>query len=203
MSSILKGNLFIVAAPSGAGKSSLVNALVAMDAKIWLSISHTTRAPRQGETNGREYYFLSVEEFKRRQQAGEFLESAEVYGNFYGTSRKQLEKQLQAGFDVVLEIDWQGAQQVRSLFPGAVGIFILPPSMEILRQRLTQRGTDSAEVVERRLAAASEDIRHEDEFDYVIINQEFTEAAKDLAAIVRAHRCLRERARPAMSGYST
>jgi guanylate kinase len=200
ISPLIKGNLFIVAAPSGAGKSSLVNALVAIDPKIWLSISHTTRPPRQGEEEGREYFFLTVDEFKARQRAGEFLESAQVYGNFYGTSRKQLEKQLQAGFDVVLEIDWQGAQQVRSQFREAVGIFILPPSMEVLRQRLTHRGTDSPEVVERRLAAASEDIRHEHEFDYAIINQDFTEAARDLAAIVRAHRCLRERARPGYAG---
>jgi guanylate kinase len=196
-----KGNLFIVAAPSGAGKSSLVNALLALDPKIWLSVSHTTRAPRPGEQEGREYYFLDVTEFKAREQNGEFLEWAEVYGNYYGTSHHQLEKQLQAGFDVVLEIDWQGARQVRARFPEAVGIFILPPSMEVLRQRLTLRGTDSSEVVERRLAAASEDIRHENEFDYAIINEEFTEAVKDLAAIVRAHRCLRFRARPTYAGH--
>lgn len=191
MKASVKGNLFIVAAPSGAGKSSLVNALVALDPKIWLSVSHTTRAPRPGEQEGREYYFLSVAEFKAREAHGDFLEWAEVYGNYYGTSRQQLEKQLQAGLDVVLEIDWQGARQVRSKFPEAVGVFIFPPSMDVLRQRLTHRGTDSPEVVERRLAAASEDIRHGDEFDYAIINEEFTEAVKDLAAIVRAKRCFR------------
>ena len=183
------GSLFVVAAPSGAGKSTLVNALLAQEPGIRLSISYTTRAPRPGEQHGREYFFTSVEEFLRRRQAGEFLESAEVHGNYYGTSRLTIAEQMQAGTDVLLEIDWQGAQQVRKQFPQAVGIFILPPSIDALEERLKKRGQDEAHVITRRLLAAGGEMAHAPEFDYVIINQEFATALSELVAIVKAARC--------------
>ncbi|MBU6505714.1 MAG: guanylate kinase [Betaproteobacteria bacterium] len=192
----MNGQIFIIAAPSGAGKSSLVAALVASDPGIRLSISHTTRAPRAGESDGREYHFVSHDTFQAMQSRGEFLESAEVYGNFYGTSSADIRSSLEQGQDVVLEIDWQGARQVRTLFPGAISIFILPPSLDALRERLLARGKDPLPVIERRLAVAREDLSHENEFDYAIINNEFAEAAKDLAAIVRAARCRRDRQLP-------
>ena len=153
-----------------------------------LSISYTTRAPRTGESNGREYHFTDVDAFRRMIAGDEFLEWAEVHGNFYGTSKKWIADQLTAGKDVLLEIDWQGAQQVRKLFPQAVGVFILPPSLEELERRLTGRGTDSAEVISRRLAAAQAEMRHVGEFDYVIINNQLPEALGDLRAVVRASR---------------
>ena len=192
----MNGQIFIIAAPSGAGKSSLVAALIAADPGIRLSVSHTTRTPRPGEVNGREYHFVSHEVFRDMQGHGEFLESAEVYGNFYGTSSADIRHSLGQGRDVVLEIDWQGARQVRALFMDAISIFILPPSLEALRDRLLARGKDPLEVIERRLALAREDLSHENEFDYAIINNEFAEAAKDLAAIVRAARCQRSRQYP-------
>ncbi len=192
----MKGQIFIIAAPSGAGKSSLVAALIAADPGIRLSISHTTRTPRPGEMNGREYHFVSHEVFRGMQARGEFLESAEVYGNFYGTSSADIRHSLEQGRDVVLEIDWQGARQVRALFMDALSIFILPPSLEALRERLLARGKDPLEVIEKRLAVAREDLSHENEFDYAIINNEFAEAAKDLTAIVRAARCRRSRQYP-------
>ena len=192
----MNGQIFIIAAPSGAGKSSLVAALVASDPGIRLSISHTTRAPRAGESDGREYHFVSHDTFQAMQSRGEFLESAEVYGNFYGTSSADIRSSLGLGQDVVLEIDWQGARQVRTLFPEAISIFILPPSLDALRERLLARGKDPLPVIERRLAVAREDLSHENEFDYAIINNEFAEAAKDLAAIVRAARCRRDRQLP-------
>ncbi|MDE1982007.1 MAG: guanylate kinase [Betaproteobacteria bacterium] len=192
----MNGQIFIIAAPSGAGKSSLVAALVASDPGIRLSISHTTRAPRAGESDGREYHFVSHDTFQAMQSRGEFLESAEVYGNFYGTSSADIRSSLEQGQDVVLEIDWQGARQVRTLFPEAISIFILPPSLDALRERLLARGKDPLPVIERRLAVAREDLSHENEFDYAIINNEFAEAAKDLAAIVRAARCRRDRQLP-------
>lgn len=148
------GSLFVVAAPSGAGKSTLVNALLAQEPGIRLSISYTTRQPRPGEQHGREYFFTTVEEFLQRRAAGEFLESAEVHGNFYGTSRVQIAKQMEAGTDVLLEIDWQGAQQVRKQFPGAVGIFILPPSISALEERLKKRGQDDSQTITRPLRRA-------------------------------------------------
>lgn len=183
------GSLFVVAAPSGAGKSTLVNALLEKESGIRLSISFTTRAPRPGEQHGREYFFISVEEFISRRNAGEFLESAEVHGNYYGTSRVQIADQMQAGTDVLLEIDWQGAQQVRKQFPGAVGIFILPPSIAALEERLRKRGQDDQQVITRRLLAAGGEMAHAPEFDYVIINQEFATALSELVAIVKATRC--------------
>jgi guanylate kinase len=183
------GSLFVVAAPSGAGKSSLVNALLAQEPALKLSISYTTRAPRPGEEHGREYFFTSKEDFLTRRAHGEFLESAEVHGNFYGTSQLVISQQLQEGLDVLLEIDWQGAQQVRVQFPQAVGIFILPPSIATLEERLQKRGQDSADVISRRVQAAGGEIAHAGEFEYVIINHDFKTALSQLAAIVNASRC--------------
>jgi guanylate kinase len=182
------GHVFVVAAPSGAGKSSLVSALLKQDGSIHLSVSHTTRVPRPGERHGREYHFVSREEFEACKARGEFLEAAEVHGNWYGTSRLWIEQQLKSGSDVLLEIDWQGAQQVRRVFPHAVGIFILPPSLEALRARLDQRGQDPKEVIERRLRAAHGEMAHAPEFDFVIINEHFDQAVAELAAIVTATR---------------
>ena len=184
----MQGLLFIVAAPSGAGKSSLVNAVLAEDPGLRLSISYTTRAPRPGEADGREYHFVDRDAFLRMAAAGDFLESAEVHGNFYATSQRQIERIRAGGHDAVLEIDWQGAQQVRRLFPDAIGIFILPPSLAALRHRLVARGQDSDAVIQRRLAAAEEEMSHAAEFDYAIINNEFDEARRDLAAVIRAAR---------------
>ena len=184
----MQGLLFIVSAPSGAGKSSLVNAALAEDPRLVLSISYTTRAPRPGEQNGREYHFVDRAAFMRMLEAGEYLESAEVHGNLYATSQRQIEAALRAGKDVVLEIDWQGAQQVRRAFGDAVSIFILPPSMQELRRRLENRGQDPDAVIQRRLDAATEELGHAAEFDYAIINNDFGEARRDFAAVVRASR---------------
>ena len=183
------GCVFIVSAPSGAGKSSLVAALLAAERNLRLSISFTTRPPRVGERDRVDYHFIDREQFLRMATAGEFLESAEVYGNFYGTSQRWISDTMTSGQDVVLEIDWQGAAQVRRLFPGTVGIFILPPSLAVLRSRLESRAQDSPEVIARRLAAARDDISHLSNFDYVIINNDFSEAVKDLTGIVRAEHC--------------
>lgn len=184
----MTGQLFIVSAPSGAGKSSLVKALLEQDSSIRLSVSYTTRPPRPGEVNGVNYHFVSREEFLARLEKSEFLESAEVYGNFYGTSQAWIEAEMAAGRNVLLEIDWQGAAQVRRLMPGALSIFILPPSIEELRRRLEGRGTDSAEVIAKRMAAAREDISHALEADYLVVNDRFAEALNDLLAISRARR---------------
>jgi guanylate kinase len=189
----MHGLLFIVTAPSGAGKSSLVNAVLADDSGLALSISYTTRAPRPGETDGREYHFVDRPAFQKMLDAGEFLESAEVHGNFYATSQKQIAGERAAGRDVVLEIDWQGAEQVRRIFPGAIGVFILPPSLGELERRLRARGKDSDAAIRRRLAAAETEMSHAGEFDYVIINNEFEDARRDLAAVVRASRLTLER----------
>ncbi|MDA8383910.1 MAG: guanylate kinase [Betaproteobacteria bacterium] len=184
----MPGNLLIVTAPSGAGKTSLVQALLRADSRVELSVSYTTRAPRPGEVAGRDYHFVTKAAFEQMASAGEFLESAEVYGNHYGTSQQWIQQRIESGRDILLEIDWQGAAQVRRLFPEAIGIFILPPSLSALRTRLTGRGQDSEEVIERRLKAAREDMSHASEFDYVIINNDFEEAVRDLAAVVRASR---------------
>ena len=184
----MSGNLFIVSAPSGAGKSSLVKALLARDPHIHLSISHTTRAPRPGEVNGREYHFVDRETFAAMQSRGEFLESAEVYGNFYGTSQAGITAQRAAGSDILLEIDWQGAERIRSLIPEAIGIFILPPSLAALKSRLEGRGQDSAEIIAGRLAAARDDIAHAHAFDFVLINDVFETALEDLLAVCRGQR---------------
>ena len=184
----MTGLLFIVSAPSGAGKSSLVNAVLAEDPQLVLSISYTTRPPRPGEQDAREYFFVEKAAFLAMAQAGEFLESAEVHGNLYGTSQKQIADVRESGRDVLLEIDWQGAQQVRKIFPDAIGIFILPPSLAELERRLRGRGQDSEAVIRRRLAVAADEMGHVAEFDYVIINKDFDDARRDLAAVVRASR---------------
>ncbi len=188
MTSSHQGNLLVVAAPSGAGKSTLVNALLASDPTIKLSISYTTRAPRPGEVDGREYRFIDAAEFERMRAGGEFIESAEVHGHWYGTSARWIETRIAAGDDVLLEIDWQGAQQIKRRFPDAVGIFILPPSIEALEARLRRRGQDEPVVITRRLLAAGGEIAHAREFDYVIINQDFAEASGHLKSIVQAAR---------------
>jgi guanylate kinase len=184
----MTGNLYVVAAPSGAGKTTLVRMLLKHDHAVQLSISFTTRAPRPGEQDGREYHFVAVDAFRAMISRDEFLEWAEVHGNFYGTSKKWISDQLTAGRDVLLEIDWQGAQQVRKIFPDAIGVFILPPSIEELTRRLVGRGTDAADVIERRLAAAEAEMRHVGEFDYVIINDQLDQALDDLRAVVRSAR---------------
>ncbi|MDB5748996.1 MAG: guanylate kinase [Massilia sp.] len=183
------GSLFVVAAPSGAGKSTLVNALLAQEPGIQLSISTTTRPPRPGEQDGREYHFTSAEDFVERADRGEFLEWAEVHGNYYGTSRPNVEEKMKTGTDILLEIDWQGARQVKKQFPDAAGIFILPPSIEALEQRLHKRGTDEPHIITRRLLAAGGEIAHAPEFEYAIINEEFNAALAQLRAIVQATRC--------------
>lgn len=182
------GTLFIVTAPSGAGKTTLVRGLLERSLGLRLSVSHTTRAPREGEENGREYHFIDAAAFQRLCAANEFLEWAEVHGNHYGTSRAWLEEQTSKGHDVILEIDWRGARQVRLVFPGAVGIFVLPPSLDELERRLRGRGTDSEETIARRLAAARDEMSHVGEFAYVIINDRLPAAIDDMAAIVRATR---------------
>jgi guanylate kinase len=184
----MSGILFIVSAPSGGGKTSLVAALLEAEPGVKLSVSHTTRPPRPGEVSGRDYHFVSAAEFERMLETGAFLESATIYGNQYGTSQQWITEELGTGHDVLLEIDWQGAQQVRRLIHDAVGVFILPPSIDILEQRLRSRSQDGADVIARRLAAAREEISHFAEFDYVIMNDDFSRAAQDLASIVRAER---------------
>jgi len=184
----MSGTLFIVSAPSGAGKTTLVRELLARDSRVHLSISYTTRAPRTGEQNARDYHFIDMTEFLAMRNRGDFLESAEVHGNFYGTSRAWLEREIASGRDVLLEIDWQGAQQVRRFFRDAVGIFIMPPSLAELERRLRGRGTDDEETIARRQLAALTEMRHVKEFEYVIINNELAEAISDLTAAVRASR---------------
>ena len=182
------GSLFVVVAPSGAGKSSLVNELLKSDDNILLSVSHTTRAPRVGEVDGVAYHFTTVDDFLAKRDAGGFIESAEVHGNYYGTSKDWIVSALTSGKDVLLEIDWQGAQQVRTHFPDMIGIFILPPSMEALNERLHKRGTDTEEVIARRLAAAKNEMAHAGECEYVIINHLFSTALAQLQQIVGASR---------------
>ncbi|HEU0277292.1 MAG TPA: guanylate kinase [Rhodanobacteraceae bacterium] len=183
----MSGHLFIVAAPSGAGKSTLVNALLERDAGLALSISHTTRAPRPGDVDGVQYHFVDRPTFERMVAGGDFLEHAEVFGNYYGTSRAAVVPTLTAGRDVLLEIDWQGAAQVRARIP-CVSIFILPPSRVELERRLRARGTDSAAVIARRLAASREEITHAGEFDCIVVNDDFTATVAALQAIVAAAR---------------
>lgn len=184
----MRGNLYIVSAPSGAGKTSLVSALIEADPQIRKSVSYTTRAPRPGEISGSHYHFVTAAAFEHMAQTGDFLESALVHGNRYGTSKKWVADQLARDIDIVLEIDWQGAAQVRKLMPEAISIFILPPSFEALLQRLNSRAQDTPEVIAQRLANARDEIRHVDEFDYVIINNEFGVAANELQAVIRAER---------------
>ena len=182
------GNLFVIAAPSGAGKTSLTRALLERESGIRHSVSYTTRAPRPGEHDGVDYHYVDTKRFMALKASGEFLEHAQVHGNWYATSATWLKAQVAIGQDVLLEIDWQGAAQVRKLVPDSVHVFILPPSLESLEQRLVKRGQDDPATIARRLAAAREEIRHCAEFDYVIINQDFASAVDDLAAIVRSAR---------------
>ena len=189
----MSGNLFIVSAPSGAGKTSLVNALLANNLQIDVSVSYTTRAPRPGEVEGKDYHFVSRETFMAMAKHGDFLESAEVYGNLYGTSQSWIENETVNGRDILLEIDWQGAAQVRRKFADCISIFILPPSLAALETRLKARGQDSAEVIAQRLHMAQDDIAHVVEFDYVIINDKLDVALQQLNAIVIAAGLRRDR----------
>lgn len=188
MSAMIEGTLFVVAAPSGAGKSSLVNALLQREPTMALSISHTTRQPRAKERDGQHYYFVERAEFERGVAAGIFLEHAEVHGNLYGTSGDAVKAKLAQGHDVLLEIDWQGAEQIRRAQPGCVSVFILPPSRAELERRLRGRASDSEEVIERRLRNSRGEIQHACEFDYILINDVFEQACADLQSIVHAVR---------------
>lgn len=180
--------LIVISAPSGTGKTSIVSSLLQLDPEINLSVSYTTRPPRQNEVDGRDYFFVDRARFQEMLQQGEFLESAEVYGNLYGTSRSWIEEKMVAGKDVLLEIDCQGALRVRELYPLAVSIFILPPSLDALKQRLKQRGMDEGKVIERRLAAARDEVSHIHKYDYLVVNQDLQETVQQIACIVRAER---------------
>jgi guanylate kinase len=193
------GRLFVIAAPSGAGKTSLVKALLASEPRLRLSVSHTTRKRRPTEQDGREYHFVSVPQFEQLVARGEFLEHARVFDNFYGTARGFVEEQLRQGYEVILEIDWQGAQQVRRAVPDCVSIFVLPPSRRALAERLSRRATDSAETIARRLREAAADMSHYREFDYVIVNDDFAQAVSDLRRIVAGRAADLTSARPALA----
>ncbi len=188
-----KGNLYIISAPSGAGKTSLVKELISSLNSLSVSVSHTTRQKREGEIDGKDYFFISVEKFKMMQVDSAFLESAQVFDNFYGTAQKTVEDTLLQGNDVILEIDWQGAQQIRKLLPASISIFILPPSIETLRQRLEGRGKDNAEIIARRMHDAVTEMRHYPEFDYVVVNEDFGVALNELKSIVIANRLVQAR----------
>lgn len=185
---VVQGTLYVISAPSGAGKTSLVAEMLRNDPRLGVSVSHTTRGKREGERNGVNYHFVSRDEFEAMIARGDFLEHADVFGNYYGTSQVWVRETLAKGEDVILEIDWQGAAQVRHLVPECVSIFIVPPSPTVLRERLVGRGTDAPDVVERRLAEAEEECRHAVEFDYLVVNDDFATALSDLLAIVRAQR---------------
>jgi len=187
----MRGTLFIVAAPSGAGKSSIVNACLARDPNICLSISFTSRAPRPREEHGQHYHFVDAAQFQSMIAAGDFFEYAQVHGDWKGTARQSVEPQLAAGRDVLLEIDWQGAQQVKAKVPDAVSVFILPPSRAALEERMRRRGQDSEEVIGRRMANAREEMSHYSEFDYVIVNEDFDVAVDEMCAIFLASRLRR------------
>ncbi len=193
-----RGSLFVIAAPSGAGKTSLVKAVLDRDPSLRVSVSHTTRKQRENEVPGRDYNFVAIEEFKRLRDAGEFLEHAQVYDNFYGTGRAQVEALRNAGHDVILEIDWQGARQVRAAMPDCKSVFILPPSRQTLETRLRNRQTDSAEVIARRLRDSITDMSHHAEFDYVVVNDDFETAVGQLLSILRGGGGL-EASRPALA----
>lgn len=182
------GNIFVISAPSGAGKSSLVDALCKLDNNIHVSISHTTRKIRPGEIDGKSYYFISQEEFADMLDKNQFLEHAEVYGNFYGTHINTIKKPQNEGQDIILEIDWQGARQVNKIFPDATSIFILPPSLNVLKSRLINRNTDSLKTINDRLDKAAEDISHAKEFKYIVINDDFDAALKDIYSIILVQR---------------
>ena len=195
-----RGRLFVIAAPSGAGKTSLVKALLQRKPELHVSISYTTRTKRATEEDGREYHFVSVGDFQRLQSQGQFLEYAQVFDNFYGTGRRPVETELARGNNVVLEIDWQGAQQVRKTLPECVTIFVLPPSRKSLEERLRNRRTDSEEVISRRLRDAVGDMSHWDEFDYVVVNDDFEGAVSDLTRIVEGQGEGLEARRPQLQG---
>ncbi|EEG10509.1 guanylate kinase [Pseudogulbenkiania ferrooxidans] len=182
------GNIYIVIAPSGAGKTTLVSALLAVDPAVQLSVSYTTRAPREGEVEGTHYHFVGREQFLAMIEAGDFLEYAEVYGNYYGTSAAWLREKLAEGRDILLEIDWQGAEQVRRLFDGVITIFIAPPSINELERRLRGRATDSEEVIQRRLAEARSEVDRAALYDYIVVNDDIERAKQDLISIIRAER---------------
>lgn len=186
--SICPGNLFIVSAPSGAGKTTLVNALLQRLDDVRVSVSHTTRTQRPGEQDGVNYHFVSREQFQQLQDAGDFLEAAEVFGNRYGTSQRWVRETLATGVDVVLEIDWQGAEQVRRLLPDAISIFVLPPSRATLEQRLTGRGQDDSQVIAGRMAKAVDEMSHFAEADYLVVNDRFEVALDDICAVITASR---------------
>ncbi len=190
----MPGKLYIVSAPSGAGKTSLLSRLVPEDNSLSLSVSHTTRAPREGETDGVHYHFVSLEAFEDELEKGTFLESARVFDNYYGTSESGINAQLHEGQDVILEIDWQGAQQVRKRIPDVVSIFILPPSVEALRERLGNRAQDAEEVINRRMQQAKNELSHYPEYDYLVFNDDFETALQDLKSIFTANRLKMERA---------
>lgn len=188
MSHAKANQVFIISAPSGAGKSSLLKEVLAADTQLALSISHTTRAMRPGEEQGVHYHFIEQTQFAEMRDQGHFLEHAQVFDNFYGTAETSVRDQLQAGKDVVVEIDWQGARQVRERFPQAVSIFIAPPSIEALRERLSNRGQDSEEIIERRMRDARSEMSHFDEYDYLVINDDFSHAVSELLTIIKAQR---------------
>jgi guanylate kinase len=182
------GNLYIISAPSGAGKTSLVKKLIATVENLIVSVSHTTRQSREGEIHGKDYFFVNVDDFRAMQNDNAFLESAQVFDNFYGTAKKTVETNLAQGDDVILEIDWQGAKQVRDLMPNSYSIFILPPSTHILRERLEGRGKDSVEIIHRRMQDAVAEMSHYGEFDYLVVNDDFNTALNELESIIMANR---------------
>ncbi|MGQ9670865.1 MAG: guanylate kinase [Desulfosoma sp.] len=195
------GHVFILSAPSGVGKSTIVKAVLAQDRRLRFSVSSTTRSPRPGETHGVDYYFLSHEAFEKGIEAGRFLEWAEVYGNYYGTDRHLVRTWLAQGLDVLLEIDVQGARKVRAAVPEATTLFILPPSMDVLEERLRRRATDAEDVIQRRLEAAQMEIREAPWYDYLVVNDALEEAVADVAAIIRAARCARLRAHSVLGPF--
>jgi guanylate kinase len=184
----MSGKLFVITAPSGAGKTSLIDAVMRDDPTLKISVSYTTRKPRPGEKDGLDYHFVDLPTFQKMQGRGEFLESAEVHGNHYGTGKQVMLDAVKRGDDLILEIDWQGAQQVRRLYPGCIGIFILPPSIEELERRMRSRGQDSDEVIRRRVQNAREELSHAGEFKYAIINKDFETARRELASIIQRER---------------
>jgi len=187
------GTLYVISAASGAGKTSLVNAVLTQVDDLVISVSHTTRAPREGEVDGVNYHFVDKASFEKMVEAGEFFEHATVFGNMYGTSQQHLEEQLKSGMDVILEIDWQGARQIRQLMPDCRSIYIVPPSTTALRERLNARGQDDEAVIDKRMREAISEMSHYVEFDYLIINDDFAEAKDNLAAIIKGNRMLHER----------
>ena len=187
------GKLYIISAPSGAGKTSLVKELVANLDGLAVSVSHTTRQMRPGETEGRDYYFVSVADFQAMQKKQAFLEYAQVFDNFYGTAQQSVEENLKQGLDVILEIDWQGAEQIKKLLPDSISIFILPPSTQVLLQRLRNRGQDDEQTITRRMRDAVTEIRHHDQFDYLVVNDVFAQALTELKSIIIANRLIQQR----------